>query len=60
MEKLNDRLEIEGDARQELTEADMDAEYLYWCERHDIVPDLIRVGIGIAPSGDLVQAWQFA
>jgi hypothetical protein len=66
---MNERLEIEGDEREELerwldanepTEADIDAHYLDWCERHGIVPDLIPAGMGTDPSGEPVQVWRFA
>ena len=69
MERWNDRLEIEGDAREEFeqwlaenepTEADIDAHYLDWCERHGETPALIPDGMGTDPSGEPVQVWRFA
>lgn len=66
---MNERLEIEGDEREEFerwleanepTEADIDAHYLDWCERNGVTPELIPDGIGTDPSGEPVNVWRFA
>lgn len=61
-EAWNDRLEIEGDLWAELeaietTDADIDAHYLDWCERQ---ANLVLAGLGLDPSGELVNVWEFA
>lgn len=55
-----ERLEIEGDWWEEITDADIDAHYLDWCERHGIVPELVPIGKGTDPEGEEVSVYTFA
>ncbi len=69
MDPWNERLEIEGDAREDVEgwedaplpeRPDVDGHYLDWCERNGIVPDMVRTGTDTDAEGEIVTVFRFA